>query len=118
MSSINKGDKGVGVMLLQGILHKLGYDITDVDGNFGSETVSAVKAFQSDMDLTEDGVVGKNTANAIVSELWSSGDGEEDGDEDGDWEDSDDDWETSSKDEDDDDDDEWSDEGGDDYESV
>lgn len=111
MSSINKGDKGVGVMLLQGILHKLGYDITDVDGNFGSETSAAVKAFQSDMDLEEDGVVGKNTANAIINELWSSGDS----DEDGDWEDSDDDWETSSNDEDDDD---WGDEGGDDYDSV
>lgn len=116
MSSINKGDKGVGVMLLQGILHKLGYDITDVDGNFGSETTAAVKAFQSDMDLEEDGVVGKNTANAIINELWSSGDSDEE-DEDGDWEDSDDDWETSSNDEDDDDDD-WSDEGGDDYDSV
>jgi lysozyme family protein len=115
MSSINKGDKGVGVMLLQGILHKLGYDISDVDGNFGSETTAAVKAFQSDMDLEDDGVVGKNTANAIINELWSSGDDAEE--EDGDWEDSDEDWETSSNDE-DEEDDEWSDEGGDDYESV
>ena len=115
MSSLKKGEKGVGVMLLQGILHKLGYDITDVDGVFGSETLEAVRAFQADQELTNDGAVGKNTANALIHELWAIGGESED--EDGDWEESDDDW--GDDDEESDDDDDWGDdEGGDDYDSV
>ena len=120
MSSIKKGQKGASVLLLQGILHKLGYDITDVDGIFGGETFDAVKSFQSDMGLDDDGVVGKNSANAIVSELWALGDGEEDA---GDWEDSDSDWDDDEDSDDDwgddessDDDDDWGDD--DDYDSV
>lgn len=113
MSSLNKGDKGVGVLLLQGVLHKLGYEVPDVDGIFGKDTQDAVRAFQSDMGLDDDGVVGKNTANAIISELWTSGDSDEE-EEDGDWEESDDDWDSD----DDDNDGEWGDEDGDDYDSV
>jgi hypothetical protein len=47
----------------QGILIALGYDLgkTGADGNFGTETRSAVRAFQSDNELTPDGVAGPNT---------------------------------------------------------
>ena len=38
-----------------------------VDGNFGSITESAVKHFQKECGLTADGVVGKSTANKLVT---------------------------------------------------
>jgi peptidoglycan hydrolase-like protein with peptidoglycan-binding domain len=78
MANLNSGDKGAGVLILQGTLHFLGYDITDIDGIFGGETEDAVRAFQEDMGLDADGIVGEGTANAIVSELWSSGYDEDD----------------------------------------
>lgn len=78
MAIINKGDKGAGVVLVQGILHKLNYDITNLDGIFGEETVTAVRSFQSDMGLEIDGKVGDETANAMISRIWSLSEEDED----------------------------------------
>lgn len=90
MSTLRNGDKGAGVLLLQGILHKLNYDITDVDGIFGGETERALKDFQESLELSADGVLGENTANTLISELWASdmSFGEEEGTQvSGEWED-------------------------------
>lgn len=60
---IKKGNKGKWVKELQTQLQKKGYDLGKwgVDGDFGSATESAVKAFQADYGLTADGIVGEKT---------------------------------------------------------
>jgi len=73
MAILNKGDRGAAVILLQGVLHRLNYAITNVDGIFGGETEEAVREFQTSMGLDVDGKVGEETANAIVSEVWALG---------------------------------------------
>lgn len=73
MAILNKGDRGAAVILLQGVLHRLNYTITNVDGIFGGETEEAVREFQTSMGLGVDGKVGEETANAIVSEVWALG---------------------------------------------
>ena len=52
---------------LQTKLQALGYNlgICGIDGDFGQATEKAVKAFQKAHNLTQDGVVGKNTWAAL-----------------------------------------------------
>ncbi len=69
MTTLKRGDRGAAVELLQGVLQKLGYDISAPDGIFGGETVEQVKAFQSNVGLDEDGVFGPDTASAMIAEL-------------------------------------------------
>lgn len=52
---------GNDIMEIQAVLKKMGYDIGNVDGNFGPQTRDAVIAFQRDFGLTPDGVIGPNT---------------------------------------------------------
>ena len=61
--TIRKGAKSPAVAEMQGILMALGYDVgkTGADGNFGASTQKAVKKFQSDNELTPDGVAGPDT---------------------------------------------------------
>jgi hypothetical protein len=65
LDTITKGAKGELVKYLQRSLAEAGYDVGKIDGIFGSETLSAVRAFQSDHNLTPDGKVGKLTWAAI-----------------------------------------------------
>jgi peptidoglycan hydrolase-like protein with peptidoglycan-binding domain len=58
---LKKGSTGEEVRQLQRALKDLGYDPGEVDGQFGSETEAAVKAFQGDRHLTVDGIVGEIT---------------------------------------------------------
>ncbi len=58
------GDKGPEVKELQEKLIALGYDLK-ADGDFGPKTLAAVKAFQKQHDLEDDGVVGKLTLKKI-----------------------------------------------------
>ena len=58
---LKKGSKGNAVRVLQGILICLGYDTGGFDGDFGSKTDTAVRAFQRANGLTVDGQAGKNT---------------------------------------------------------
>jgi peptidoglycan hydrolase-like protein with peptidoglycan-binding domain len=58
---LKKGSTGDAVRQLQQALKDLGYDPGDVDGQFGSNTESAVEAFQSDRGLTVVGIVGEIT---------------------------------------------------------
>lgn len=61
------GDSGADVAALQNALMGIGYFITSVDGQFGPETEAAVKQFQSNYGLTVDGIVGAQTAAAIMT---------------------------------------------------
>lgn len=60
-STIEYGDRGDRVRILQRSLDALGFDLGKVDGSFGSATHAAVKAFQKENGLTVDGKAGKKT---------------------------------------------------------
>ena len=68
LSTLKRGSKGAQVKTVQRILKQLGYGLgsAGVDGDFGSRTLAAVQAFQKEKKLTVDGIVGKNTWNALL----------------------------------------------------
>lgn len=68
MASIKHGNKGPEVILLQGILARLGHDLK-IDGKFGDKTEAAVKTFQREAGLTADGKAGNDTVGALVTAL-------------------------------------------------
>lgn len=59
------GSRGGEVTQIQERLQELGYDPGTADGIFGTRTQQAVIAFQQDMGLDADGIVGKNTLAAL-----------------------------------------------------
>lgn len=61
MNTLRKGSKGTQVKVLQYLLNEGGYNAGTVDGIFGANTQTAVKAFQTASGLSVDGIVGKNT---------------------------------------------------------
>ncbi|ANS68984.1 serine/threonine protein kinase [Streptomyces lincolnensis] len=63
------GDSGKRVQQVQCMLTKRGYGVgsSGVDGEFGSGTETAVRAFQSDRGLAADGVVARDTWGALRS---------------------------------------------------
>lgn len=65
--NLKKGMKGDDVKYIQESLISLGHSCgkKGADGSFGSDTEKAVKSFQKDKKLTQDGIVGKKTWNAI-----------------------------------------------------
>ncbi len=65
--TLRRGSKGPYVVEAQTKLQALGYDLgsAGVDGIYGSMTVKAVKAFQSDNGLKVDGVIGPATWAAL-----------------------------------------------------
>lgn len=62
---VRKGAKGNLTRVLQGRLICLGYDTGGFDGDFGSKTDSAVRAFQKANGLSADGEAGYNTWDAL-----------------------------------------------------
>ena len=64
---LRKGDKGDDVKWVQEALIKKGYRLPKygADGDFGTETVKAVKMFQRNNGLEDDGAVGKLTITAL-----------------------------------------------------
>ena len=66
-ATIRKGSKGDDVKTLQEGLLKLGFSLPKygADGDFGSETLAAVKAFQTANGLTVDGICGPATWNRL-----------------------------------------------------
>lgn len=58
---VDKSMNGVDVMVLQAVLKARGYQITEVDGYFGSYLDAIVRQFQEDYSLGADGVVGPKT---------------------------------------------------------
>lgn len=65
--TLRPGDNGTAVRQLQTTLKQKGYYTGSVDGDYGSGTVSAVKAFQKKMGLTADGIAGETTLTALYS---------------------------------------------------
>lgn len=63
----SQGDSGKPVSQVQCMLTKRGYAVggSDVDGEFGPGTESAVRAFQSDRGLDADGIVDRKTWTAL-----------------------------------------------------
>ena len=69
---LKPGDTGPEVETLQNALVKIGAAPSlKVDGKYGPSTTAAVTAFQTSNGLTADGVVGKQTADAINAALAS-----------------------------------------------
>jgi len=66
--TLKKGSQGAAVKLLQKRLKELGYYKSYVDGDYGNETVTAVKNFQRKNGLTVDGVAGSQTLNKLNSD--------------------------------------------------
>ena len=64
-ASYKKGSSGNTVSQIQTALKKQGFYTGAVDGNYGSATESAVKAFQQDRGLTPDGKAGAWTLKAL-----------------------------------------------------
>ena len=73
--SLRKGATGTAVKTLQTNLKKLGFYTAYVDGSFGAQTESAVKAFQKKYGLTADGVAGRATLKKIESAVASASSG-------------------------------------------
>ena len=67
--TLRQGSTGKYVQLAQKLLKERGYNIgtSGADGKFGPATVKAVKAFQKDWGLTQDGVIGKQTWKMLES---------------------------------------------------
>lgn len=65
---LKQGDKGECVKRLQTFLIALGYGVGSdgADGDFGGNTLSAVKKYQTDNKLSPDGIVGADTWGSIV----------------------------------------------------
>lgn len=74
-STLQYGDSGERVRLLQDALKQLGYSIGTVDGKFGLLTRAAVIAFQRAKGITADGLAGTATLNLLYGSANSSSSG-------------------------------------------
>jgi peptidoglycan hydrolase-like protein with peptidoglycan-binding domain len=66
-TTLRRGSKGNQVKILQQKLNELGFNAGTVDGSFGPQTLSAVRAFQKSHGLAVDGVVGPKTRAVLNS---------------------------------------------------
>lgn len=66
--SIRRGSRGAQVEALQALLIANGYSCgaTGIDGSFGGQTENALKAYQSAMDLSADGIAGPQTMRSLL----------------------------------------------------
>ncbi|WP_242965897.1 peptidoglycan-binding protein [Pygmaiobacter massiliensis] len=68
--TVRNGSRSTYVLILQDALNALGYSTKTLDGIFGNNTLTALKAFQRDNGLTADGICGcaswRKIANAAV----------------------------------------------------
>ena len=81
--TLRKGSSGADVEYLQKLLKAEGYDVgksgpdgDGIDGKYGGETLSAVRAYQSDRNLTPDGIVGPLTWASLEMDGPNEGDAE------------------------------------------
>lgn len=66
LTILKKGSKGKEVETLQILLNALGYSCGKVDGDFGTNTDTALKKYQAAHKLTTDGICGQNSWNSIL----------------------------------------------------
>ena len=68
LKALQSGDKGEQVKALQILLMGRGYSLPKygADGDYGDETIKAVKSFQKDKKITQDGIAGKNTFEKLL----------------------------------------------------
>ena len=66
MTTIRNGSRGPLVSFLQITLKNLNLYSGEIDGIFGSNTLRAVKKFQTNNSITSDGIVGETTWNALL----------------------------------------------------
>ncbi len=64
---LRKGMTGQSVKDAQSRLYALGYEIGEIDGQFGTATRDAVKAFQQRNGLDADGIIGAETREVLFS---------------------------------------------------
>ena len=62
---LQNGTNSTQVMLIQSVLKKLGYYKGQIDGLYGESTIEAIKNFQRQNGLIEDGIVGPVTYKAL-----------------------------------------------------
>jgi len=76
MRPVRVGDRGAAVEDIQRRLRTLGFDlgITGIDGVFFGRTADAVRSFQQQHGLAEDGLVGDETWAALVDATFTLGD--------------------------------------------
>lgn len=65
---LSKGSKGEQVKTAQRLLRAMGYSVglSGADGDFGAKTEMAVKKFQKDAKLDDDGIIGQRTWEALL----------------------------------------------------
>jgi putative peptidoglycan binding protein len=68
-TTLKPGDKGTQVAVLQRALAGLGFSVGKADGVYGPATTSALKRFQTSVNLTADGILGPATLRALVNAL-------------------------------------------------
>lgn len=76
LKPISQGDRGAAVEDVQKRLLMLGFDLgpTGIDGVFLGTTLAAVRQFQREHELSEDGTVGDETWSALVDATFRLGD--------------------------------------------
>ena len=65
---LRRGDRNAAVRVMQYLLEDRGITVT-VDGIFGPGTETAVKGFQADNGLQQDGIVGPQTWSRLICTL-------------------------------------------------
>lgn len=70
---IRQGSRGVYVCIAQDGLTTLGYDTGGLDGIFGNKTNIAVRSFQAQNGLSQDGIIGRLTWNNLMNQIVGKG---------------------------------------------
>ncbi|MGH4013101.1 MAG: peptidoglycan-binding domain-containing protein [Pseudonocardiaceae bacterium] len=72
---LRRDDRNAAVRVMQYLLDDRGITVT-VDGIFGPKTEAAVKSFQADNDLQQDGIVGPQTWSRLIRTLQEGSSGQ------------------------------------------
>ncbi len=77
--TLRNGSKGTDVQDMQEFLLQLGYELPKygADGEFGSETETAIKAFQKKDSIKADGIYGSDTHTALMDAVADADDGKD-----------------------------------------